>query len=106
MQVDPSTAAAHVTHEDREFFIAYAQTQRRKISESALRTYVTGDGHAPEDYRADTVRNLDGWYAAFDVRPAQRLYLEPWARVRGCTAMAPIWPSCFQTCVQLVPSHR
>jgi endothelin-converting enzyme/putative endopeptidase len=71
-----------VREQDREFFIAYAQTQRRRISEAALRAYVTNDGHAPEDYRADTVRNLDGWYEAFDVRPGQRLYLERWARVR------------------------
>ena len=68
--------------QDREFFIAYAQTQRRKISEGALRTQVATNDHAPEDYRADTVRNLDAWYDAFDVRPGQRLYLEPSARVR------------------------
>lgn len=74
--------ASYVREQDREFFIAYAQTQRRKISEGALRAYVTGDGHAPEDYRADTVRNLDASYAAFDVRPGQKLYLEPAARVR------------------------
>ena len=36
----------------------------------------------PRTYRADTVRNLDAWYDAFDVRPGQRLYLEPSARVR------------------------
>jgi predicted metalloendopeptidase len=36
----------------------------------------------PEETRADTVRNLDAWYDAFDVRPGQRLYLEPSARVR------------------------
>jgi putative endopeptidase len=72
----------YVREQDREFFIAYAQTQRRKISEGALRTQVATNDHAPEDYRADTVRNLDAWYAAFDVRPGQRLYLEPSARVR------------------------
>ena len=68
--------------QDREFFIAYAQTQRRKISEGAMRKQVATNDHAPEDYRADTVRNLDAWYDAFDVRPGQRLYLEPAARVR------------------------
>ena len=68
--------------QDREFFIAYAQTQRRKVSEGAMRKQVTTSDHAPEDYRADTVRNLDAWYDAFDVRPGQRLYLEPSARVR------------------------
>jgi predicted metalloendopeptidase len=30
----------------------------------------------------NTVRNLDAWYDAFDVRPGQRLYLEPGARLR------------------------
>jgi predicted metalloendopeptidase len=74
--------AAALREQDREFFIAYAQTLRRKISESALRTQVKTNDHAPEETRADTVRNLDAWYAAFDVRPGQRLYLEPSARVR------------------------
>ena len=77
-----ATDAAWVREQDREFFIAYAQTQRRKITESGLRTQATTSDHAPEEYRADTVRNLDAWYAAFDVRQGQRLYLEPSARVR------------------------
>ncbi len=76
------TDTAYVREQDREFFVAYAQTQRRKISEDALRKQVATNDHAPEDYRADTVRNLDAWYDAFDVRPGQRLYLEPSARVR------------------------
>jgi endothelin-converting enzyme/putative endopeptidase len=33
-------------------------------------------------YRIATVRNLDAWYDAFDVRPGDRLYLAPAARVR------------------------
>ena len=74
--------ADYVRGQDREFFIAYARTQRRKISEGALRIQVKTNDHAPEDTRADTVRNLDAWYDAFDVRPGQRLYLEPAARVR------------------------
>jgi predicted metalloendopeptidase len=76
------TDTAYVREQDREFFIAYAQTQRRKISEGALRKQVATSDHAPEDYRADTVRNLDAWYDAFDVHPGQRLYLQPSARVR------------------------
>jgi len=71
-----------VRAQDREFFIAYAQTQRRKINEDANRKQIATNDHAPEDYRADTVRNLDAWNDAFDVRPGQRLYLEPAARVR------------------------
>lgn len=76
------TDTDYVREQDREFFIAYAQTQRRKTSEGALRKQVATDNHAPENYRADTVRNLDAWYDAFDVRPGQRLYLEPSVRVR------------------------
>jgi predicted metalloendopeptidase len=77
-----ATDTAWVREQDREFFVAYAQTQRRKISEDALRKQVATSDHAPEDYRAATVRNLDAWYDAFDVRPGQRLYLPPPARVR------------------------
>lgn len=76
------TDTDYVRQQDREFFIAYAQTQRRKTTEAATRNQLATDNHAPEDYRADTVRNLDAWYSAFDVRPGQRLYLEPSARVR------------------------
>jgi predicted metalloendopeptidase len=67
---------------DQQFFISYAQSWRSKVREAALRQRIATDGHAPDEYRADTVRNLDAWYAAFDVRPGQKLYLAPDARVR------------------------
>ncbi len=75
------TDTAFVHQQDREFFIAYAQTLRRRISEKAMRMQAASD-HAAEEYRADTVRNLDAWYDAFDVRAGQALYLEPSARAR------------------------
>ena len=43
---------------------------------------LSGDGHAPEQYRVATVRNLDAWYAAFSVTPRQKMYLDPKDRVR------------------------
>ena len=43
---------------------------------------VITDGHAPAQYRASTVRNLDAWYAAFAVKPGEKLYLAPQDRVR------------------------
>jgi predicted metalloendopeptidase len=73
---------AYVRRQDREFFLGFARSWRSKISESALRTQLTGNDHAPEMYRIATVRNLDAWYDAFDVRPGDRLYLAPAARVR------------------------
>lgn len=67
---------------DQRFFIAYAQTWATKMREAALRQRVATDGHAPGMYRALTVRNLDAWYKAFDVREGDTLYLAPDKRVR------------------------
>jgi predicted metalloendopeptidase len=67
---------------DQQFFLAFAQSWRTKIREAALRQRVITDGHAPPEFRADTVRNLDPWYPAFDVKPGQKLYLTPEERVR------------------------
>jgi putative endopeptidase len=68
--------------EDQLFFISYASTWRRKTREAALRNQIVTDGHAPSEYRADTVRNLDAWYTAFDPKPGQTLFLAPADRVR------------------------
>lgn len=67
---------------DQRFFISFGQSWRSRIRDAALRQEITTDGHAPEQYRADTVRNLDPWYDAFSVKPAQKLYLAPKDRVR------------------------
>jgi predicted metalloendopeptidase len=67
---------------DQQFFLAYAQSWRKKTREAALRQRIVTDGHAPAAYRAATVRNFDAWYDAFSVRPGQALYLAPKARVR------------------------
>ncbi len=67
---------------DQRFFIAYAQSMGLKSRESSLRGQVAGSALAPARYRVATVRNLDAWYAAFDVTPDQALYLAPTARVR------------------------
>ncbi|ALH80422.1 M13 family metallopeptidase [Sphingopyxis macrogoltabida] len=67
---------------DQRFFIAFAQTWATKMRDEALRQRVATDGHAPGMYRALTVRNLDAWYKAFDVREGDKLYLAPDKRVR------------------------
>jgi putative endopeptidase len=67
---------------DQQFFLSYAQSWREKSREPALRQQIITDGHAPDEYRADTVRNLDAWYTAFQVKPQQALYLAPADRVR------------------------
>jgi putative endopeptidase len=67
---------------DQQFFISYAQSWRWKAREPALRNRILTDGHAPSQFRALTVRNLDPWYAAFNVGSGDKLYLSPANRVR------------------------
>ena len=67
---------------DQQFFLSFAQSWRTKFREKALRQRIVIDSHAPAEYRADTVRNLDAWYDAFSVVPGQALYLAPKDRVR------------------------
>jgi putative endopeptidase len=67
---------------DQQFFLSFAQSWREKEREPALRRGILTDGHSPDEYRAFTVRNIDAWYKAFDVKQGQTLYLAPDARVR------------------------
>jgi predicted metalloendopeptidase len=67
---------------DQQFFIAFAQSWRSKSREPSMRLQVINDSHSPDEFRTATVRNLDPWYAAFDVKPGQALYLAPAERVR------------------------
>jgi len=67
---------------EQRLLLSYAQNWREKYRDPALRKQVLTDGHAPDEYRASTVRNTDAWYAAFDIRAGQPLYLAPTDRVR------------------------
>jgi endothelin-converting enzyme/putative endopeptidase len=67
---------------DQQFFIAFGQDWGSKTRDAALRQQVMTDPHAPAQYRAATARNVDAWYAAFDVKPGETLYLAPPERVR------------------------
>lgn len=67
---------------DQRFFLAFAQSWRTKTRDAALRAQVIGDGHAPGEFRAQTVRNLDPWYDAFQPKAGQKLYLDPKQRVK------------------------
>ncbi len=67
---------------DQRFFLAFGQAWRSKIRDAALRQRLATDVHAPANFRALTVRNLDAWYPAFDVKPGEKLYLAPDQRVK------------------------
>ncbi|MBU6198502.1 MAG: M13 family metallopeptidase [Xanthomonadaceae bacterium] len=67
---------------DQRFFLAFGQDWRSKMRDAALRQRLATDVHAPAQFRAQTVRNIDAWYAAFDVTPGEKLYLAPEQRVK------------------------
>jgi endothelin-converting enzyme/putative endopeptidase len=68
---------------DQRFFLAFAQAWRQQNREGATRQQVLTDPHSPAEFRANgTVRNMDAWYKAFDVKPGDKLYLPPEQRVR------------------------
>ena len=67
---------------DQRFYIAFAQAWATKQRDEAARQQVATDVHAPAKYRAQTVRNEDPWYAAFGVKPADKMYLAPDKRVK------------------------
>jgi predicted metalloendopeptidase len=68
---------------DQRFFLAYAQGWRTKYREGLLREIVLSDVHSPAYFRVNgVVRNMSEWYAAFDVKPEDALYLPPEERVQ------------------------
>ncbi len=72
---------------DQRFFLAYARSYRGKIREELAKAMLEGDSHAPNRYRVNgVVRNMDAWYAAFDIKPTDKLYLprRPRATLVAC----------------------
>ena len=68
---------------DQRFFTAWAQAWRYRAPESAMRWLVANNPHAPAPYRVNgVVQNIDEWYAAFGIGPADKLYVPPEKRVR------------------------
>ena len=67
---------------DQRFFLAYAQAWQSKLREGAARARLLTDPHSPPYFRVNgIVRNVDAWYAAFDIKPDNKLYLPPEKRV-------------------------
>lgn len=67
---------------DQRFFYAWAQSWRSKIRPEALRRQIATDPHSPDEFRTNqVVRNMDAFYAAFEVKASDGLYLGPKDRV-------------------------
>ena len=67
---------------DQRFYLGWSQVWRRNYREAQLRQQLLTDPHSPGQQRADIVRNMDPWYAAFQPKPGQKLYLAPAERIR------------------------
>ncbi len=63
-------------------FFNWSLVWRGKYREALARQLLTVDPHSPPDLRANIVRNLDDFHAAFETTPGDGLWLEPEERVR------------------------
>ncbi len=68
---------------DQRFYMGWAQVWRGKIREDALRARLLSDPHSPGEYRVlGPLRNVDGFYQAFEVKEGDGMYLAPTDRVK------------------------
>jgi putative endopeptidase len=68
---------------DQRFFIGWAQGWARKYRDDELRRRLLTDPHSPSEYRTNIiVSNLPEFYAAFDVKPGDKMYRAPADRVK------------------------
>ena len=52
------------------------------MSDDFVRRQVVSDPHSPRQFRVNgPAHNIDAWYASFDVKPGEKLYLAPDQRV-------------------------
>ena len=76
-------ALEQAEHLARGFFLGNAQVWRSKAREDALKSQIATDPHSPERLRAIVpVRNLDEWYAAFNIGPDSKFYIPPEKRAK------------------------
>jgi len=68
---------------DQRVFAGWAQVWARKFRDEALRRRIDTDPHAPSEFRANgTVRNMPEFHQAFELKPEDKMYLEPNERVK------------------------
>lgn len=68
---------------DQRFFLGWGQYWRTLETEAGLLQAIEGSYHSPPRYRVNgVVRNIDAWYAAFDIKAGDALYLAHDRRVR------------------------
>jgi putative endopeptidase len=67
----------------QRFFLGWAQVWRRKYRDEDLLKRLVTDPHSPSEFRANgPASNIDAFYDAFAVAPADRMYRPPVERVK------------------------
>ena len=70
-------------HQQRQFFLSYADFSRKNETEESLQKQLTGDKHSAYHNRVNGIARLtDGWYDLFGVQPGDKLYVKPEDRVK------------------------
>jgi putative endopeptidase len=68
---------------DQRFFLSFAQTWRKKLTEEALRQRINTDPHSPGNYRIrGPLMNFTPFYSAFNVQPGDKMYRADSARIK------------------------
>jgi putative endopeptidase len=68
---------------DQRVFLGWAQAWAGKAQPEAIRRQTASDPHSWRKFRVNgVVRNIDGWYKAFGIKPGDALYIPPDKRVR------------------------
>jgi len=68
---------------DQRFFMGWAQVWRGKMRDDAVRQQVLTNEHAPESFRGNgPLGNVPEFYTTFDVKPGDKLYIDPAKRVK------------------------
>lgn len=68
---------------DQRVFLGWAQAWAGKMTDDAIKQMTISDPHSFRKFRVNgPVRNIDPWYAAFGVKPGDKLYLKPEERAR------------------------
>jgi len=64
------------------FFLSWAQAWQLKARDEEVIRLLSIDPHSPNEFRCNQiVRNIDGFYSTFDVKPEDELWLAPEERV-------------------------
>lgn len=68
---------------DQRVFYGWAQVWRGKYRDDRMRQQLVSDPHSPPKYRVQVpMQNIDAFFAAFGIKPGDRMYVAPADRAR------------------------